>query len=81
MKKLLLVAFFAVGLTALKAQDFKKVQTALLLNQVENAKTEIDKLMQEPKAQAKAEGWFWKAKVYAALFKDDKTREKYPIQR
>lgn len=79
MKKILLVAVFAVGLTALKAQDFKKVQTALLLNQVENAKTEIDKLMQEPKAQAKAEGWFWKAKVYAALYKDDKTREKYPI--
>ncbi|MEI6596367.1 MAG: hypothetical protein WCO28_12455, partial [Bacteroidota bacterium] len=60
------------------AQDFKKVQTALLLNKLEDAKTEIDKLSAEPKAQAKAETYYYKSRVYAALIKDPVASTKYP---
>jgi len=47
-------------------------------NQVEPAKTEIDRIMNEPKAQNKPEGWLWKSKIYAAIYADDKLRAKYP---
>ena len=62
-----------------KAQDYKKVQTSVLLNKYEDAKTEIDKLMADPKALAKAETYLWKAKVYGALASgnDEKMKAKY----
>ena len=62
-----------------KAQDYKKVQTSVLLNKYEDAKTEIDKLMADPKALAKAETYLWKAKVYGALasVNDEKMKVKY----
>lgn len=78
MKKLLLLAMLAVTVQLVSAQDYKKVQTNLLLNKFEDAKTEIDKVAAEPKAQGKAETWYWKAKVYAALSKDIAMRAKYP---
>jgi hypothetical protein len=79
MKKLLLL-FATIGMVhVLPAQDFTKVKNFILLpNQQEAAKTEIDKLMNDPKAQSKAEGWLFKAKVYASLYADDKLRAKYP---
>jgi hypothetical protein len=60
------------------AQDYKKVNNNFLLNRIEDAKTEIDKLMADPKAQGKAETFLWKGKIYAALYKDKATRAKYP---
>jgi tetratricopeptide (TPR) repeat protein len=79
MKKLLLLVAIIGFIQVLHAQDFTKVRNLVLLpNQLEGAKTEIDKLMTDPKAQAKAEGWLWKAKVYAGLYADDKLRAKYP---
>lgn len=80
MKKFLLLAMFAGTLQVVHAQDFKKVQTAVLINRFEDAKTEIDKVMADPKATGKAESWFWKSKVYAALAKDTsvRMRTKYP---
>ncbi|MDE3235451.1 MAG: hypothetical protein KGO81_05800 [Bacteroidota bacterium] len=76
MKKLLFLAILGTGLMA-HAQDYKKVQASVMLNQFENAKKEIDKLAADPKAQGKAETWYWKAKVYSALYKDDKTKHQY----
>jgi hypothetical protein len=78
MKKFLLLAMIAISVQGVRAQDFKKVQTATLLTKFEDAKTEIDKVMTDPKATAKAEGWYWKAKIYAALSKDPAMRAKYP---
>ena len=60
------------------AQDFKKIQTMVLLGKIEDAKNENDKLLADPKNQAKAEGWYWKARLNAALAKGDATKAKFP---
>lgn len=78
MKKFLLLAIMAVTVQMAVAQDYKKVQTNLLLNKYEDAKTEIDKVASDPKAQGKAETWYWKSKVYAGISKDTVLRLKYP---
>ncbi|MEI6086031.1 MAG: hypothetical protein WCR66_00485 [Bacteroidota bacterium] len=78
MKKLQLLSMIVLIALGTNAQDFKKVQTALLLNKLEDAKTEIDKLVTEPKAQAKAETYYYKSRVYAALIKDPVASKKYP---
>jgi hypothetical protein len=78
MKKLLLLTILAASIQITQAQDYKKVQTAALLNKWEDAKTEIDKILVDPKAQAKAESWYWKSKIYAALYKSAPMRAKYP---
>ena len=78
MKKILLVLMFAVAAQIASAQDFKKLQNTILLQKWEDAKTEVDKLGNDPKAQAKAEFYYYKAKIYAVLFKEAALRAKYP---
>lgn len=78
MKKLLLLAMFAVSIQLIQAQDLKKVQTSFILNKLDDAKTELDKVMADPKQNAKVEALYWKAKVYAALYKEPNMRAKYP---
>jgi len=78
MKKLLLLSICTAGSFLVKAQEFKKVSTAMLLNQVENAKTELDKALADPKNQNKPEGFMWKGKIYALFYKDAKFGGKYP---
>lgn len=79
MKKLFLLAMLAAVFQILQAQDFSKVKTYVFLpGKLEDAKTEIDKLMNDPKAQAKPEAWIWKAKVYSGIYADEKLRAKYP---
>lgn len=81
MKKLLLLSIFAMTLQLATAQDYKKVQNAFLLGRIEDARTELDKLLNDPKtqaqAQAKPETYVWKAKIYASLFKDQQLSAKY----
>ena len=69
---------FALALQITKAQDFKGVKNASLLNQYELAKTELDKVMADPKAQTKPDGYMWKAKIYAGFLVDEKAKLKYP---
>lgn len=78
MKKLLTLVLIAGSLQMTQAQDLKKVQTAYLINKMEDAKTEIDKVMADPKQNAKPDAMYWKAKVYAAVYKDANLRTKYP---
>lgn len=77
MKKLFMLSMFAATLQFVTAQDYKKVQNALILGRVEDAKTEIDKLAADPKAQAKAETYMLKGKIYAAIFKSPELNAKY----
>lgn len=72
----LLLSFAIVSVAT--AQDFKKVETNVYLKKFEDAKTEIDKAMADPKNQGKAEGYYWKSRIYAALFQNEATRAKYP---
>lgn len=78
MKKFLLLALLAVTMQYVGAQDVKKVQTSYILNKIDEAKTEIDKLMADPKSNTKTDVLYWRAKVYAALFKEPSSRAKYP---
>lgn len=78
MKKLLLVSLLAVSAQLATAQDFKKVQSTVLLGRFEDAKTEIDKMMADPKAAVKPEALYWKAKIYAVIYKDEKLAAKFP---
>jgi tetratricopeptide (TPR) repeat protein len=80
MKQILLLAMLTGWIQGLHAQDFTKVKTGVIVpGQLESAKTNIDKMMQDPKVQAKAEGWMWQMIVYAGLYADDKLRAKYPL--
>jgi hypothetical protein len=45
---------------------------------MEDAKTEIDKMSNDPKALAKTEYWYYRSRIYANLGKDPKTASKYP---
>ncbi len=76
MKKLLLLTLLAASLQMVQAQDLKKVQTMVLLKKWEDAKTEVDKALADPKGQTK-EGYYWKARVYAALYADPVLSAKY----
>ncbi|MFP5042598.1 hypothetical protein [Parasediminibacterium sp. JCM 36343] len=78
MKKLVLLAMVIGSSVLVKAQDFKKVSNAVLIRQMETAKGELDKIMADPKAQAKPEGWFWKAMIYASFYNDEVLKGKYP---
>lgn len=78
MKKLQLLSMIILIALGSNAQDFKKVQTSVLINKWEDAKTEIDKVSADPKAQGKAETWYYKSRIYAALTKDAVAFKKYP---
>ncbi len=77
MKKVLLMSLIGITMVA-SAQKFDKVSTPAIMKQYELAKVELDKLMADPKAQAKADGWFWKTKIYAGFYSDAALKVKYP---
>lgn len=53
------------------AQDFKKVQTNILINQFDAAKSEFDKVVaKKPTLATTAEGHYWAARIYSGLYKD-----------
>ncbi len=78
MKKIILFSLFALMAIIGFSQDYSKVQLSTLQGKFEDAKKEIDKLIADPKANDKAETWFWKLSVYAELFADSNLYKKYP---
>lgn len=74
------------GVTAVRAQDFKKVRTSLVLAQIkgagdqklEDVKTELDKALADPKAQSSAEGYLLKTEIYGAIAANPTLKAKYP---
>ncbi len=77
MKKWIGTMFLATLMQTAFAQDFKKVQTSLLLNNFEAAKTEFEKAVaKKPSIETTAEGYYWKSKIYTGLAKDPAA--KYP---
>ncbi|WP_207493852.1 hypothetical protein [Aridibaculum aurantiacum] len=87
MKKITLaVALLFFAFTGLVAQDLKKAKTAVTLSQLpgaapeklEDAKTEVDKLVADPKGQSNAEAWMLKTQVYGMLAGNEAMRAKYP---
>lgn len=78
MKKLLLLAVCAVTMQLLHAQNPNEVTKFYTLRKYEDAKTAADKMMADPKQNTKPEAIYWKAKVYATIYKDTTLRAKYP---
>ena len=78
MKKFLLLTLLAATIQLVQAQDYNQVQPKYLIGKFEDAKTEIDKVMADPKGPGKAESWYWKAKVYAAIYQNPVLRAKFP---
>jgi hypothetical protein len=77
MKKWIGAMFLMTVMQTAFAQDFKKVETGLLLNNFEVAKTEYEKAVaKKASLETTAEGYYWKSKIYAGLFKDPAS--KYP---
>lgn len=78
MKKLVLASALALYSVVGFSQKLDKVSTFYMLQKFEDAKTEIDKAMADPKAQTNPEAWLWKASIYAELYANETTRTKYP---
>jgi hypothetical protein len=77
MKKWIGAMFLMTLMQTAVAQDFKKVETSLLLNNFELAKTEFEKAVaKKPSIETTAEGYYWKSKIYSGLSKDPAA--KYP---
>lgn len=75
--------------TAAKAQDFKKVRSALLIAQIpiggkldpakiEAAKVELDKVLADPKAQGTAEAYLLQTEIDGLIASNDTLKAKYP---
>lgn len=71
----LLTAVFALPT---QAQELKKVLLFMQTGKLADAKTEIDKNAADPKFSGKAETFYWKSRIYAALYKDPVSRAKTP---
>ena len=78
MKKILLVLLLAATAQISIAQDFKKLKNAVIITKWEDAKTEVDKLANDPKVKDKPEFYYYQARIYASIFKDATLRAKYP---
>ena len=77
MKKWIGAMFLMTLMQTALAQDFKKVETSLVLNNFEQAKTEYEKVIAKKAAlETTTEGYYWKSKIYAGLAKDPAA--KYP---
>ncbi|GEO12046.1 hypothetical protein [Segetibacter aerophilus] len=87
MKRITIGALLLIFIgTAANAQDFKKVRNAMLLAQVgaggdqklEEAKTELDKALADPKAQNNPEAYLLKTEVYGTIAGNNNLKAKYP---
>ena len=78
MKKILLVLLLVATAQISIAQDFKKLKNAVIITKWEDAKTEVDKLANDPKVKDKPEFYYYQARIYASIFKDATLRAKYP---
>lgn len=72
----LVLLLLAVGFSV-NAQDFKKVNTFLVLNKTEDARAELEKMWSDPKNQ-NAEGWLYRARIYGAIYANPELSAKYP---
>lgn len=78
MKKLLIAASILVASQAVNAQKLDGVNKYFLLSKYDEAKTELDKVWADPKAEENPKALLLKTKVYAELYLDSALRTKYP---
>ncbi len=73
MKKILLTTLLAVAGIALFAQKLDKAKDLFNAKppKLAEAKTEIDKVLEDPKNQKVPEAWYYKGKIYGAIANDN----------
>lgn len=79
MKKIALLFLLAAMGFAVNAQ-YDKVKTTFLLKKYEDAKTELDKVLANPKLKDKdkVEGTYWTFAIYGSFYGDEALSAKYP---
>ena len=79
MQKLITILTLLLIFNASQAQKFDKVKNALLINQYEVAKSDLDKILQKnPTLVNSPEALFWEAKINNSFSRDSALSKKYP---
>lgn len=73
MRKIFVSALVTLTVSGAYAQKIEDVQKSLSEAKYEQAKGQVDKYLADPKNAAKAEGWYYKGKVYTGLTMNDST--------
>jgi hypothetical protein len=63
---------------ALFAQNLDKAKEMFKANKIADAKTEIDKVLADPKNQKNADAWYYKAKIYNSIAANDQMKGQVP---
>ena len=80
MKRIALLFVLAVLGVCVHAQTYDKVKNAVLLKKLDEARTELNKILSDPKLKEKdkTEGIYWTFAVNSLSFGDDALAAKYP---
>ncbi|MFM7357376.1 MAG: hypothetical protein ACKO1T_02260 [Sediminibacterium sp.] len=62
----------------LQAQELKKIQLFMVSGKLAEAKAEVDKSINDPKFSGKPETYYWRSRIYAAIFTNEALRAKTP---
>jgi tetratricopeptide (TPR) repeat protein len=81
MKKIFLIVLLATTGTGLFAQKLEKAKDLLKSNKLADAKTEIDKVLADPKNEKNAEAIYTKAKILSAIANDNNLSAQTPDAR
>lgn len=71
MKRIFFLVIMCFAASLVKAQTIESVQKLFLLNQIKEAKVELDKGMANPKFTSKPEAYMLKVSIYASLAMED----------
>ncbi len=78
MKQFILACFIAISSMGAYAQDYTQVTTNYYTGKYEAAKTELDKLAQNPKLKDKAETYLWQLVINSELYNEPASYTKFP---
>src|SRR3954454_24563504 len=78
MKKTFFFLLLAMSTLIGRAQNYTTLMLDYTTNKFEDAKTEVDKLMADPKAKEDPQTLIWKYNVYSSLYADSTLKGKYP---
>lgn len=76
MKKILMLLMLAIFTTPMFAQTLDEINTLMVIRQFDKAKTNIDKYLAVPKNAEKADGWYFKGRIYNSLSYDSGVAKK-----
>jgi len=78
MKRFLLSLAWALLVLGLSAQSLDKAKENFKANKLADAKTEIDKVVADPKLQKNGEAWYYKSKIYTAIANNEQLKATVP---